>query len=336
MHPLGFEILLIVDVFCMFRYENEDRIRVHLTDGNHPRWEVPPSLIPRATTAELAALRNTTPDDLSQTITCRKLGFSTTKNQEKSDKISTHPLNFSYTTEPFGFAITRTSDNEVLFNTTPPTGDTGANPNDSPHFNTLVFKDQYIEISTQLPPNRSALYGLGEGTHKAGLRLAPGNTYTLWATDIGSYWQDVDLYGSYPFYMDVRKGGVAHGVQLVNSNAMDVTYEKEFLTFRIIGGVLDFYFFAGPSPRAVVDQYTQFVGRPVPIPYWVLGQAASTSLSLFLLLFDIVCSPLLRVGSINWGLRPKETPQSSDPVGREQNLGTKKFTLGSQVYWIVL
>jgi alpha-D-xyloside xylohydrolase len=260
----------------MYRYENDDRIRVHLTDGNHPRWEVPPSLIPRATTAELAALRNTTPDDLSQPITCRKLGFSTTKNEAKSDKTLTHPLKFSYTTEPFGFAITRTSDNEVLFNTTPATG---ANPNDSSHYNTLVFKDQYIEISTQLPPTQSALYGLGEGTHKAGLRLAPGNTYTLWATDIGSYWQDVDLYGSYPFYMDVRKGGVAHGVQLVNSNAMDVTYEKEFLTFRIIGGVLDFYFFAGPSPRAVMDQYTQFVGRPVPIPYWVLGQTASLSLS---------------------------------------------------------
>ena len=267
----------------MFRYENEDRIRVHLTDGNHPRWEVPPSLIPRATTAELAALlRNTTPDDSSQPITCRKLGFPTTQNQEKSNKTWTHPLKFSYTTEPFGFAITRTSNNEVLFNTTPAaTGDTGANLNDSTsHYNTLIFKDQYIEISTQLPPNHSALYGLGEGTHKAGLRLAPGNTYTLWATDIGSYWQDVDLYGSYPFYMDVRKGGVAHGVQLVNSNAMDVSYEQEFLTFRIIGGVLDFYFFAGPSPRAVMDQYTQFVGRPVPIPYWVLGQAASLSLSL--------------------------------------------------------
>jgi alpha-glucosidase (family GH31 glycosyl hydrolase) len=228
-----------------------------------------------------------TPHDLSQPITCRKLGSS---NQAKSDKILTHPLKFSYTTEPFGFAITRTSDNEVLFNTTPATG---ANPNDSSHYNTLVFKDQYIEISTQLPPNQSALYGLGEGTHKAGLRLAPGNTYTLWATDIGSYWQDVDLYGSYPFYMDVRKGGVAHGVQLVNSNAMDVTYEKEFLTFRIIGGVLDFYFFAGPSPRAVMDQYTQFVGRPVPIPYWVLGQTASLSL----LEIEIVCSPLLRAGS---------------------------------------
>jgi len=43
------------------------------------------------------------------------------------------------------------------------------------------------------------------------------------------------------------------------------------LVYRTIGGILDIYFFLGPSPEEVVSQYTEAVGRYYVPPYWSLG-----------------------------------------------------------------
>lgn len=43
------------------------------------------------------------------------------------------------------------------------------------------------------------------------------------------------------------------------------------ITFRTVGGLLDFFIFLGPSPQNVIQQYTEVIGRPYMPPYWGLG-----------------------------------------------------------------
>ena len=43
------------------------------------------------------------------------------------------------------------------------------------------------------------------------------------------------------------------------------------ITFRTIGGLLDFFVFLGPEPETVVQQYTGLIGRTFMPPYFALG-----------------------------------------------------------------
>lgn len=43
------------------------------------------------------------------------------------------------------------------------------------------------------------------------------------------------------------------------------------LIYRTIGGMLDLYFFPGPSPEEVIQQYQTLIGKPFLPAYWALG-----------------------------------------------------------------
>jgi alpha-glucosidase len=43
------------------------------------------------------------------------------------------------------------------------------------------------------------------------------------------------------------------------------------IQYRLIGGTLDLYFFSGPDPKSVIEQYGQVVGFPTRPPNWGFG-----------------------------------------------------------------
>uniref|UniRef100_A0AAX7SJ63 P-type domain-containing protein n=1 Tax=Astatotilapia calliptera TaxID=8154 RepID=A0AAX7SJ63_ASTCA len=155
--------------------------------------------------------------------------------------------------QPFGLVVKRRSTGAVLLNTT---------------VAPLFYADQFLQFSTSLPTQ--FIYGLGE--HRSTfLHDVHWNTLTMWARDVPPT-EQTNLYGAHPFYLAMEDGGNAHGFFLLNSNAMDVALQPTpALTWRTIGGILDFYIFLGPDPGSVVQQYVDVVGYPAMPVYWALG-----------------------------------------------------------------
>nr|XP_056710819.1 lysosomal alpha-glucosidase [Euleptes europaea] len=172
---------------------------------------------------------------------------------QMSSKTSSTLYSVQFSADPFGLVVVRKSSGQVLLNTT---------------VAPLFYADQFLQISTSLPSG--FISGLGE--HLTSLILNVSWTkITLWNRDIAPV-PSANLYGSHPFYLMLEEGGLAHGVFLLNSNAMDVILQPSpAITWRTTGGILDFYIFLGPDPKSVVGQYMDVIGYPFMPPYWALG-----------------------------------------------------------------
>ncbi|KAF2277138.1 uncharacterized protein EI97DRAFT_466667 [Westerdykella ornata] len=178
----------------------------------------------------------------------------------KHNKVSSTEaaLQFNFTANPFSLTVTRKSNNEVLF--------------DTRDFQ-LIYESQYIRLRTKLPQDPN-LYGLGE--HSDSFRLATnGYTRSLWNSESPGIPENSNIYGTHPVYFDHRGAKGTHGVFLLNANGMNINIDQDskgqYLEYNTIGGVLDFYFMAGPQPADVSRQYADIVGYPAMFPYWTLG-----------------------------------------------------------------
>jgi alpha-glucosidase len=120
-------------------------------------------------------------------------------------------------------------------------------------------------------PQSEEYYGLGE---KAGALNRKFKHLTMWNSDIPAYKADTDpLYQTIPFFYGINRGK-AYGIFFDNSYWSSFDMGKEFpdrYSFGAVDGEMNYYFFAGPTPRAVLERFTELVGRmPLP-PRWSLG-----------------------------------------------------------------
>ncbi|TAQ86034.1 hypothetical protein B7494_g5640 [Chlorociboria aeruginascens] len=234
-------------------YQSSDRLHIEITptyvDSSNSSWFVlPESLIPKPVIEVDANSTNLDND-----------------------------INFVWSNSPtFSFTIIRRSTGDVLFSTA------GSE---------IVFEDQFIEFVSPLPENYN-LYGLGEVIH--GLRLGNNITRTFWAADVGDP-IDENIYGTHPFYLDTRYYEVegetgkltyaanstsssveyvsySHGLYMRNAHGQEVLLNPSNITWRVLGGNIDLYFYAGPTQEKITKSYQlSSVGLPAMQQYFTLG-----------------------------------------------------------------
>ncbi|XP_053176409.1 sucrase-isomaltase, intestinal isoform X1 [Scomber japonicus] len=180
---------------------------------------------------------------------------------EHVSSLNSHPSSpisntLEITQKPFGLIVRRKENKKVLFDTT---------------MAPLVFEDQYLQLSAKLPSHN--IYGLGEHVHKQYRHDTNWKTWPIFTRDAFPNGGTHNLYGHYPFFLCLEdESGKSFGVFLMNSNAMEVILQPApAVTYRTIGGVLDFYILFGDTPEQVVQEFLELIGRPVIPPYWSLG-----------------------------------------------------------------
>ncbi|KAI9066533.1 glycoside hydrolase family 31 protein [Trametes sanguinea] len=246
-------------------YDTETRLHVNIYDTDNSQYTIPASII------ELGK------------------GSNDPKLKETSDLV------FNYESSPFAFWITRRSepDAQPLFDTRasslPPTPIPPVFPDDNSTALDgfpLVFEDQYLQLTSALPLGAN-IYGLGEVVASSGFRRdvgtngGKGTIQTMWARDIADP-VDQNVYGSHPIYLEHRynettKRSQSHGVFHFSAAGSDTllltppSSPVSLIEYRSVGGTLDFYFFSGPSPQKVIEQYGELVGLPTWQPYWGFG-----------------------------------------------------------------
>jgi alpha-glucosidase len=141
-----------------------------------------------------------------------------------------------------------------------------ADDNDLP----MAWEDGRVHVWKKMPESEG-YYGLGD---KAGPMNRRDHAFTMWNTDAYAWRESTDpLYKTIPFFMGLRKG-IAYGIFFDNTWRSNFDFGKQghdFYSFGAEGGEVNYYFFAGPTPAKIVQDFTALVGRTKLPPLWTLG-----------------------------------------------------------------
>ncbi|KAH9836846.1 glycosyl hydrolases family 31-domain-containing protein [Rhodofomes roseus] len=254
----------IEDLTLQVTYDTNQRLRVNIFDTAKSQFTIPSSII-------------SVPPEPTESFT------------------QTSDLVFNYDSSPFAFWITRRSEPDALplfdtrLSSLPPTPIPPLNASDSSTALDgfpLVFEDQYLQLTSALPYDAN-IYGFGEVIASSGFRRdvgvngSPGTIQTMWARDVADP-VDENIYGSHSIYLEHRHNETtqkaqSHGVYHFSAAGSDTLLTTppsspvSLVQYRAVGGTLDFYFFSGPKPQDVIEQYGQLIGLPTWQPLFGLG-----------------------------------------------------------------
>jgi alpha-glucosidase len=185
----------------------------------------------------------------------------------------------------------------------------------------MAFDGSRVHVWKKMPADEN-YYGLGDKTGPMNRR---NRAFTMWNSDVFGWGESTDpMYKAITFFMGLHKG-TAWGVFFDNTYRSSFDFGKEspdYFSFGAEGGELNYYFFAGPDPKKVVEQYTALVGRsPLP-PLWSLGYQQSR----------YSYYPEARVREIASTLRAKKIPADVIYLDIDFQQGNAPFTINREYF----
>jgi alpha-glucosidase len=185
----------------------------------------------------------------------------------------------------------------------------------------MAWDAQRIHVWKKMPLDEN-YYGLGDKTGPMNRR---NRAFTMWNSDVFGWSESTDpMYKTIPFFLGLHKG-TAYGVFFDNTYRSSFDFGKEspdYFSFGAVGGELNYYFFAGPEPKKVLEEYTALVGRsPLP-PLWSLGFQQSR----------YSYYPEARVREVARTLREKKIPADVLYLDIDYQQGNAPFTINREYF----
>ncbi len=142
-----------------------------------------------------------------------------------------------------------------------------------PYLHGFSYSDTSLRLSRPLA-SKERIFGLGERTGSMDKR---GQAFPIWNVDPPRHHTAAteSMYASIPFYISYHPAsGRCYGVLVDSTGRVEMDLgrtNEDFASMTVQGDSLVVYFFVGPTPAAVLRQYTELTGRmPLP-PLWSIG-----------------------------------------------------------------
>ena len=185
----------------------------------------------------------------------------------------------------------------------------------------MAWNGTEVRVWKKMPIDEN-YYGLGDKTGPMNRR---NRSFSNWNTDAFGFQESTDpIYKTIPFFIGLRKG-TAYGLFFDNTYWSSFDFGKEsrdYYSFGAEGGEINYYFFAGPEPKKILEAYTALTGRPPLPPYWTLGYQ-QCRYSYY---------PEARVREIAKLLREKKIPADTIYLDIDYQQGYAPFTINREYF----